>query len=161
MKKRSKKYVPKGMTNNPLAIFGGMLGTHRAHLQELQVKNHKALSEIVQGRGNKDHFDMITGAINMANVMCEMGIGDEYRQVTLAARDAMLAMGKRAMANEFRFVFKGDELKAVNEMLEIHNAQLENIRAVDVDRASNEVIRRIKHHINSTSVKREFAKEAA
>lgn len=161
MTKRKKKYVSKGLTRNPLAIFGGMLGTHRDHLQALQAKNHRALSEMVQGRGTKEHFDMITGAINMANVMCEMGIGDEYRQITLAARDAMLAMGKRAMVNDFRFVFKGEELKAVNEMMEIHNAQLENIRAVDVDRAADEVLRRIKNNINSTSVKLELAKETA
>lgn len=164
MKKiRNKKYQgPKYVARNVLStVFGGMSGTHLDHLRTLQVKNHLALAEMAQGRGNRAQWDLLIGAINIANVMCEQGIGDEFRQVTIAARDAMLAVAKRALKSNDRFVFTGPELCAVREALECHDAQLENVRAIDVERAASEVERRVRHHINSTSVQREMEKEAA
>lgn len=164
MKKiRTKKYQgPKYVARNVMStFFGGMGATHIDHLRTVQVKNHLALAEMAQGRGNRAQWDLIVGAINIANVMCEQGIGDEFRQVTIAARDAMLAVAKRALRNGDRFVFTGPELCAVREALECHDAQLENVRAIDVDRAAAEVERRVRHRINSTSVQREMEKEAA
>jgi hypothetical protein len=160
-KPRNKKYRPKGCTSNVLSIFGGMGDTHREHLRRLQVKNHMAMAEMAQGRGTRGQWNQIVGAINIANVMCEMGIGDEFRQATLSARDALLAVGKRAVGNNDRFIFTGPELQAVNEALDCHDAQLENSRAIDVDHAAIEVQRRVRHRINSTSVMREIRKEAA
>lgn len=160
-KPRNKKYVPKYICRNVLStVFGGMSGDHAEHLRELQIKNHLAMVEMAQGRGTRAQWDLIVGAINISNVMCEQGIGDEFRFVTIAARDALLAVGKRYMASD-RFVFTGDELRAVNEALDCHDAQLENVRAIDVDRAAAEVERRVRHRINSTSVMREIQKEAA
>lgn len=162
-KPRSKKYQgPKYVARNVLStVFGGMSGTHIDHLRTLQVKNHLALSEMSQGRGNREQWNLIVGAINIANVMCEQGIGKEFRQQVLDARDAMLEVGKRAIANNDRFVFTGPELCAVREALECHDAQLENTRAIDVDKAAMEVERRVRHRIDSTSVVAESRKEAA
>ncbi len=162
-KKRNKKYQgPKYVAKNVIAtVFGGMASTHIHHLRELQIKNHMAMAEMAQGRGTREQWNMIVGAINIANVMCEMGCGNEYRNDMMAARDALLAVGLRAAKNDDRFLFKGDELKAINLGLEIHDLQLENSRAVDVDRAAMEVERRIRNHINTNSVVKELAKEAA
>lgn len=160
-KPRNKKYRPKGATNNVLSIFGGMGDAHSDHLRRVQIQNHAAMAEMAQGRGTREQWNRIVGAINIANVMCEFGIGDEFRQATISARDAMLAVGKRAVQSNDRFVFTGPELQAVNAALDAHDAQLENSRAIDVDRAADEVKRRVRHRINSTSVMREIRKEAA
>lgn len=161
MKKRTKKYQgPKYVAHNPFAVFGGMSDAHSSKLCALTVRNHRALSAIIQGDGDRATFDLLVGAINMGNVMCEMGIGDEFRPQMLAGRDALMSMGKRALRSG-RFGFTGDELKAMNEALECHDTQLENIRAIDVERASDEVLRRVRHRINSTSVRAELEKEAA
>lgn len=160
-KKRNKKYQPKGTSSNPLGIFGGMGDAHRDRLQGIQTTNHMAMADMAQGRGTREQWNRIVGAINMANVMCEMGIGDEFRQVTIAARDALLAIGMRAVRNEDRFVFTGPELQTVNEALDCHDAQLENSRSIDIDRAADTVAHRVRHRINSTSVMREIRKEAA
>jgi hypothetical protein len=160
-KPRNKKYRPKGAASNVLSIFGGMSDKHRDHLRKLQTKNHMAMADMAQGHGTRVQWNQIVGAINIANVMCEMGIGDEFRQVTLDARDALLAVGKRAVRNGDRFVFTGPEMRVVTEALDCHDAQLENSRAIDVDHAAIEVERRVRHRINSTSVMREIRKEAA
>ena len=159
--KRNKKYRPKSVSLNPLTeVFGGMSDAHQPHLQRLLVVNSLCFQAIVQGRGTRDDWDKLVGAINIGNVMCEMGIGNEFRAAMIAGRDALCEVGKRYMRNG-RFVFTGDELKAVNEAMECHTAQLENVRAIDIDRASDEVIRRIKHGLNTTNVRSEFNKEAA
>lgn len=78
----------------------------------------------------------------------------------LAARDALCEVGKRALKTG-KFLFRGEELQAMNEAMACHDAQLENIRAIDVERASDEVIRRIRNRINTTNVRAELEKEAA
>ena len=157
--KRCKPYKPKYVAVNPMSTFlGGMSGDHAEHLQKLNLRNHGAMAAIVQGRGDLDSFNLVTGALNMANVMCEMGIGNEFREAMIAARDAMIEVGKRAVRTG-KFLFKGDELQILNNAMSCHDAQLENIRAIDIERAANEVVRRVRHKINTTSVQREVAKE--
>lgn len=159
-KPRNKKYTPKYVCENPMKTFlGGMSDTHSDHLMTLNVRNHTALANLAQGRGTKADFDMLVGAINISNVMCEQGIGNEFREQTCAARDALIEIGKRFIRLG-KFALKGDELRALNDGMDCHDTQLENVRAIDVDRAAEEVIRRVKHRINSTSVVREMAKEA-
>lgn len=164
MKKvRNKKYQgPKYVARNVMeTFFGGMSSTHVDHLRTIQVKNHLALPEMMQGRGNREQFNLIVGAINIGSIMCEQGIGNEFRPVMIAARDAMIAVGMRAMRNGERFGFTGAELCAVRESLDCHDAQLENVRSIDVDKAAAEVERRVRNNINSTSITREVAKEMA
>lgn len=160
-KPRNKRYVPKGSCSNPLGIFAGMGGQHADHLRRIQTLNHLAMADLAQGRGTREQWNRIVGAVNIANVMCDQGIGDEFRQVTIAARDALLALGKRAVKNDDRFTCTGPELTAINAALDCHDAQLENVRALDVDRAAIEVERRVRHHINTNSVMREIRREAA
>jgi hypothetical protein len=162
IKKRTKQYQgPKYVAKNPIStFFGGLSGDHADHLRALNIRNHGAMAAMVQGQGDRVTWDLLVGAINMGNVMCEMGIGDEFRAWMIAGRDALMEVGKRAVKGG-HFGFTGDELKAMNLALECHDAQLENIRAIDVDRASDEVIRRIRHGLNTTSIRREVAKEAA
>lgn len=159
--KRSKAYRPKYVATNPIStFFGGLSGDHMSHLQGLFGRNHGAMSRMVLGEGGRDDWDLLVGAMNMGNVMCEQGIGNEFREAMIAGRDALCEVGKRAVKND-RFIFKGDEIKVMNEALACHDAQLENIRAIDVERASDEVIRRIRHGVNTTNVRREIEKEQA
>ena len=159
--KRTKAYRPKYVAKNPIStFFGGLSGDHMSHLQGLFGRNHGAMARMVLGDGTRDDWDALVGAINIGNVMCEMGIGNEFRDAMIAGRDALCELGKRGV-KDGRFIFKGAEMAAMNEALACHDAQLENIRAIDVDRASDEVIKRIRHGINTTSIRKEVAKEAA
>jgi len=160
-KRRNKPYRPKYVARNVLTtIFGGMSGDHIEHLRLIQIRSHKALADMAQGAGTREGWDLLVGAINMANVMCEQKIGNEFREQTIAARDALLEVGKRILKID-RVILKGDELSAIREGLACHDAKLENVRAIDVERACREVDRRVRHNINSTSVVRELAREAA
>lgn len=159
--KRCKAYKPREISRDPInEIFGGMSGVHAEHLQTVLLKNSFAFQELVQGRGTRDSFDRVVGAINVGNILTEQGVGNEFLGDVIAARDAMIEVGKR-YHKLGRFVLTGDELKTLNEFFACHTAQLENVRSVDIERAANEVIRRVRHHINSTTVAAEVRKDAA
>lgn len=159
--KRKKAYKPKYVSVNPAStFFGGMSREHSDHLRITNLWNHGALANLAKGEGTKEDWNRVVGAINIANVMCEQGIGNEFREKTIAARDALLALGKRGLRTG-RFLFTGDELRAVNEGMACHDTQLENVRSIELDRAADEVERRVKHGINSTSVRAEMEKESA
>lgn len=146
--KKRKAYRPKEVVQNPLNyVFGGLKRIDAEHLQTRKIKNHKALADMATGCGNRAAFDLIVGLINMANIMCELGTGDQYRAEMLAARDTMMIVRERYFEIG-RFVFKGDELKAMTLALEIHDAQLEASRVIDVERAADEVVRRVRLGIN-------------
>ncbi len=159
MAKIRKKYQgPKYISKNPMrTFFGGMSDTHRSELQSTLAINHMAMQAMVQGRGDRTQWDRLVGAINVAIVMCEQGIGPEFRATLEAAREALLQCGIRGV-KKGKFLFTGDELSAMNEALACHDAQMENVRAIDVDRAANEVIRRLNGRINTSSVMKEIRK---
>lgn len=157
--KPRKKYKPKGTSPNVLTdVFGGMSDDHAEHLRTIQIRNHRSLADMAKGVGTREGWDLLVGAMNMANVMCEQGIGNEFRATTIAARNALLEVGKR-IVQRGRVILKGDELKAIRDALECHDAQLENIRAVDVERAYLEVQRRLREHVNTTNVMAELRAE--
>lgn len=151
-KKRDKKYQgPKRVVPNTIrAFFGGMSDTHAEHLQRTKLSTHIAMSNIVRGVGDAYDWDDVNGAISTALVMAEQGIGAEYTREFIAARDALVQCVIR-YRNTGKFGFTGDELKAVNAALESHEAQMTCVRGIDVDRAVQEVNRRLKHHINTTA----------
>lgn len=159
MKKPRKAYKPKYVAKNPmLTFFGGMSNQHADELRILNIKNHGALAAIAQGNGTRDDWDAVVHAINVGNILCERGIGNEYRQDMLAARDALESCGKRIVKTD-RVILTGDELKALNAGMAAHDAQIENVRYIDIDRADDEVSRRVRHHINTTDVRKESAKQ--
>lgn len=163
MTKPRKKYKPKYIARNVIhTFFGGMSGTHLDHLRTLQIKNHAALASITQGHGDRSQWDQLCGALNMACVMSEQGIGPEFRETFMVARAALLEAGKRYLRTD-RVVLTGDELHAINEGMECHDTQLENVRAIDLDRAAQEVQRRLAGGINTVSVRKalEEDREAA
>jgi hypothetical protein len=135
--------------------------THREHLRHNQIKTHGAMAQMSQGGGTLDQWKRLAGVLNIASVMCEQGIGPEFRQAFADAQNAMLDVGKRSVRNNGRFVFTGPEMRIVTEALECHDAQLENSRSLDVDRAADEVMRRERHRIDHVSVMGEIRKEAA
>ncbi len=158
-KKPRKAHTPKYIAKNVMkTFFGGMSKSHGDELVLLNIKNHASLAALAQGTATRDDWDRLVGAINMANVMCDQGIGSELRSRTVPARDALCEIGKRAIMIN-KFICKGDELKVLNEAMECHDAQLENIRAIDIDRAADEVIRRIRFRENTTNVVSEVEKD--
>lgn len=152
MSKRKPYRGPKYVTKNPMKTFsGGMSDTHAQHLQNTLLVNATAMSNMARGVGDYDSWYRLNGAVNVGIVMTEQGIGPEFRDDFIAATSAMLSCVRRALKTG-RYVFTGDELKAMNAALADHEAQLTNVRAIDLERAAKEVERRLTHRINVAKI---------
>ncbi len=153
MKKRSKKYKPKIIVQNPINyFFGGLKKAEPEVLTELQVKNHFAMNKLCKGIAVKDDFDKLASVINMALVLTEQHFDNQYHEMLLKARDALHDIGMRFRKMNV-FVLRGDEMQAINEAMEVHDAQLEALRVIDIERAYDEIQRRLKHGINVVKIK--------
>ena len=90
-------------------------------------------------------MDTIIEALNIAEALQRLGIGDEYKGELRSAQDALYAVSKRGVDREYRFVLKAQELTAINLGMEIHDAQIEVTTVEQMEKAMNIVILEIKN----------------
>lgn len=137
MRKRS-KYRPKGQLPDPVSwVLAGLKPFTSVSLSaDLRIKNHDAMDILRRGDATRDTIDVLIGAFNMceAYVMLRPELGQDWREEIGAGLDALHAVGKRGVETG-RFILKADELKAMNLVMEIHDAQLENTTVRDMELA--------------------------
>lgn len=148
MRKRS-RYKPKGVILDTMGwIKQGMQIVDGMDVGlDLKIKNHAAMANLTQGRGTRDDMDIVIGALNMTEALTRINpeLGRDWAAEIRAAQDALYSLGKRGLANGERFIFKADEMKAVNLGMEIHDAQLERSTVRDIELALDEVEKDIKN----------------
>ena len=141
--KPKKKYRPKRNLQNPLEYV--MLGVKPA-AQDAQIKlkvgYHMAMASLTKGEGTTTDWQIVSDAMNVAMVLCEMGYGEEYLPDLTLAMQAMLAVRDR-YKNGASLLFRGEEMQAVNLGLELHDEQVEIVPLVSFEKALGEVNRRL------------------
>jgi hypothetical protein len=141
MRKRS-KYKPKPVILDTMSyVMSGMkqMTNLKDQLIALQLKNHLALEALRLGQATKEDIDTLINAFNITEALAKQKIGDDYKTEIKEAQDALFACAKRGVENNYRFVMKGTELKAINYVMEIHDAQLEASTVKDIELATNYV----------------------
>jgi hypothetical protein len=126
MKKKS-KYKPKGIRLDALNwVLSGLKPVSQIGdaLVILKAKNHSAMTEVAQGRGNRDQIDVLIAALNMAEAYAIHGKGSDWLPEINEAQNALYKMASRGVENE-KFLFRGPEMQAVNLAMDIHDVQLE------------------------------------
>ena len=143
MRKRS-RYKPKGVILDTMGwVKQGMRRVEQLDGigLDLKIKNHAALASLVQGRGTRDDVDLVINALNMTEALAlvKPQLGADWRDEIRAAQDALLQMTRRGVERGDRFIFRGDEMRAVNLGMEIHDAQLESSTVRDIELALDKV----------------------
>ena len=136
MRKRS-KYRPKPVLQNTLGyVLEGMtpVAKMEKYFVELKIKNHMALTNLTKGVATRQDIDALIQAINMVEALYRLGFGREYATEVRAGLDALHAVGVRG-AESGRFILKSEEMNALNEAMELHDAQLEVITLKDMENA--------------------------
>jgi hypothetical protein len=126
MKKKS-KYKPKGVRLDALNwVLSGLKPVSQVGdaLVILKAKNHSALTEVVQGRGNRDQIDVLIAALNMCEAYAIHGKGKDWLPEINEAQNAIYEMAVRGLESE-KFLFRGPEMQAVNLAMDVHDLQLE------------------------------------
>ena len=127
MRKRS-KYKPKGVRLDAMNwVVTGMtkVSAKESEYVTMHLKNMSALDSLAKGTANKKEMDICIGVINVAEALCELGVGSEYHQLVLDASSALYDVCKRSFEINDRFICRGSELSAIKLGYEVHDAQME------------------------------------
>ena len=136
MRKRS-SYRPRPMLRDPMGYVVESLTPMPAHgsaLVDLRLRNHSALSALTRGEADFRVMDDLGAAANICEVLCREGFGVDYRLEIAAGLDALKAVKARGSGTG-RFVLRAQEMDAINEMMAVHDAQLEVATVRDMERA--------------------------
>lgn len=141
MRKRS-KYRPKPIIPDTMTwVRAGMkkVGDISAGTT-LKIRNHDAMNNLRLGQAKRHDVDALIDAMNIAEALANRGIGDDWKPEIRAAQDAMLALARRGVMKDMRFIARGEELKAMNLCMEIHDAQLEVVTVKQLETAMADVM---------------------
>ena len=137
MRKKS-KYKPKGVRLDTMNwVVTGMtkVSAKESEYVTMHLKNMSALDSLAKGTANKKEIDIVIGVINVAEALCELGVGSEYTQIVLNASSALYDVCKRSFEINDRFICRGEELSAIKLGYEVHDAQMETTTIGMLDKA--------------------------
>jgi hypothetical protein len=106
----------------------------------IKIRNHDAMNNLRLGQASRAEMDAIIDAMNVAEALANRGLGEDWKAEIRAAQDAMLTLARRGVANDMRFIAKGEELKALNLCMEVHDAQLEVVTVRELELAMLDVM---------------------
>jgi len=136
MRKRS-KYKPKRVLLNPVGYVMESLSPVRSHtsfMVDLKIKNHAALDSLTKGVATRTDIDTLIAMGNVTEAFARMGFGKDYSDVVKQGLLALRAVGARGVETG-RFILKAAEMTALNEFMELHDAQMEVVTLKDMDAA--------------------------
>ena len=144
MRKRS-KYKPRPAIVDTMAHVKVLVSTLSSNpaLVDLRLKNHSAMVSLTRGNATKSEMDVIIAALNITEALCGLGHGAEYTQEVMDGMDALHAVCVRG-AQPGRFILRPMEMQAINQAMDVHNAQLEIITVGDLEKARQTVVNTIK-----------------
>ena len=136
MRKRS-KYRPKPVYLDNMAYIkesATPIALHESYLVDLKITNSLAMATLMQGKASKQDMDVLIAMSNIVKALCDLGFGGEYQDVATEGRAAIMTIVFRAV-DKLRFVPTGPEIKALNDLMELHDAQMDVITVRDMERA--------------------------
>ena len=148
MRKKS-KYKPKGVRLDVATwVINGFkpVSATGSAVLDLKIKNHSALEALRTGQAKRYDIDSIISALNVSEALSRLGIGEDYAKEIKDSQDALLALSRRGINREDRFVAKASELTAINYGMELHDAQLEITTIAELEKALDMVVAEIKSH---------------
>lgn len=144
MKKRS-KYRPRRVLLDTMAFVQESLtpvALHDTYLLDLKIVNSMAMASLMKGTATKRDMDVLVAMSNIVEALYELGFGRQYQDVATEGRYAILSIVYRAV-ERLRFVPTDEDIKRLNTLMELHDAQMDAITIADMERAISLAKRRI------------------
>lgn len=139
MRKRS-KYRPRQKIDDPVAfVLSGFKRIDDAAgdiISTVRVRNHLAIAQLLKGQGTRSDMGDIMMAFRIMHELANLGLGKDWWPEILAAQAAVESLRVRGESKGDRFLFTGEELKAVNLGMEIHDAQLDACTVAQMEQAT-------------------------
>ena len=137
MRKRS-KYRPKPVIQNTMEfVLSGMKPVRDLPGVYLsaQLKNRTALEQLRKGDATKQDIDMLIGAFNIAEALAIKGLGYDWLKEINQAQEALLALARRGVENNMRFIMTAKQWEALRLVMDLHEVQLAQATVQDIEKA--------------------------
>ena len=89
---------------------------------------------LMRGSAVKGDMDTLIAMSNIVEALYQLGFGAEYKDVAIDGREALLQIIHRAVEIK-RFVSTAEQVKALQDLMELHDAQMDVITIKDMERA--------------------------
>lgn len=133
-RKPRKAYKGRDVILNPMQVAIANVMPLDDHGQALiKIKQSQAISNICQGDGTREDWDVIAGTCNVAILVSEAYFEKQYQSEIQAAKDAIICVKQRYKVHN-RLGFKGEELKAINKLILIAEEQAKQITRKEYSR---------------------------
>lgn len=103
-------------------------------LNGIRMRNHSAVTDLIQGRGNRDMVKTLIAMHNMARQMLLDGFGIDLSEIILNSDEAIKTLVARVQRTG-GYTLKSEETRAFSALLELHDAQLDVATTGDVTRS--------------------------
>ena len=114
--------------------FAETLAKHADFLIDLKIKNHGAMTALTQGHAVRADIDALIAMSNICEALYRMGFGREYTDVVKHGSDALYVVGRRG-ADTGQFILRAGEMNALNNLMELHDAQMDVITIKHMEQA--------------------------
>ena len=112
---------------------------------KLLLRNHAAFDEVREGRGTRDHVDMLIHMVNMIEALANLQLGRDWLPEIYQAQDAIYALAQRGISGK-KFLFTGEELNIVRQIIELHDEQLRNCSVKTMEEALSVIEKEYRHN---------------
>lgn len=135
-KKPRKKYRPKPVFADPLGFVlesSKPLAEHDNYVINWKVNNHLSMQALVKGEASKADMDALIAAHNITRALL-ITKGMPLVDLLAAGKDAIVDIGRRHQELQ-RFVPRGPQITAINELLSLHDELLDAITVKEFENA--------------------------
>lgn len=135
--KPRKKYKPRGTLLDPMGyVLEGMtpIAKHGSYLLDLKIKNSMSMHALLHGTAKKRDMDALVAMSNIVEALTRLGFGAEYKDIAVEGRYAILSIIYRANTKR-QFTPAGPEIKALQELMMLHDEQMGIITINDIEEA--------------------------
>jgi len=105
-----------------------------AWLNAINLKNHSAVTELVQGRGGMEHLRTVMHMHNTTRALLLMGFGVDLADIILNSDKAIKDIVGRVQTKG-SYTLYASEILALNAILELHDAQMKVATIGEVNQA--------------------------
>lgn len=137
MRKKS-KYKPKGVRLDTMAFVqsGFKKFDDVSVAVDVRIKNHQAMEALRTGTATRHDMDILIEQGNMAEAFTRLrpDLGADWALEIRAGQDALLELTRRGVAIN-KFICRASELAAINLLMSIHDAQLDQVNVKDTELA--------------------------
>lgn len=110
----------------------------------MRLVAHQAMDSLRRGEGAREHLQSIIEAANVAETLARMhDLGADWLPEIHGAQESIHAIATRGVELG-RYTLKANEIKSLNLLLEIHDAQLDACSIQTLGKAVDYILQRMK-----------------